>query len=274
MMTTVDRAASDRVSLGERGIALVIALLAMLVMAALGAALMLSAATESKITRNFKNNVEAFYAADAALEKAVGELRAIPDWNLVLAGSVRSAFADGTPHGQRVLGDGRTIDLAEILNDINCGKRGGCTTAALDAVTADRPWGSNNPRWQLFAWGHLRDVASTGMINSRFYVLVLVADDPSECDDNPFVDGGPIASCPSGTNVNPGAGVLMLRTEAFGPFGAHRAIEVTIARQDGTAKTPEVMPTGGTAENTGNTAGYAVSGGQGDVRILSWREAR
>jgi len=270
MMTS----APHRVLRCERGVALVIALMAMLVMAALGASLMLSAAIESKIVRNFKNNAEAFYAADAVLERAVGELRAIPDWNLVLDGRVRSAFADGEPRGARVLADGTTIDLVEIVNDLNCGKPGGCTTAALDAITVDRPWGSNNPRWQPFAWGNLTDIAPTGMISSRFYVVVLVADDPSECDDNPFVDGGPIASCPSGTNVNPGAGVLSLRAEAFGPFGTHRAVEVTVARDVGTGKNTEVMPTEDTAENSGNTAGYAASGGQGGVRILSWREAR
>ena len=29
---------------------------------------------------------------------------------------------------------------------------------------------------------------------------------------------------------NPGAGILQLRSEAFGPGGAHRAVEATIAR--------------------------------------------
>src|SRR5262249_52761974 len=105
---------SRRARSGERGVALVVALLAMLVMAAVGAALMLAAATELRITRNFRNSTEALYAADAALERVVDELRAIGDWNLLLSGSVRSSFAVGEPHGRRSMADGKTIDLDAI----------------------------------------------------------------------------------------------------------------------------------------------------------------
>jgi hypothetical protein len=253
---------------------LVVALLAMLVMAALGAALMLTAATESRITRNFRNNTEALYAADAALERVVGELRAIGDWNLLLSGTARSAFVDGEPRGLRVLPDGKTIDLAEVLNDANCRKVGGCSGAAMDAITAERPWGANNPRWRPFAWGYLSDLTPTATIKSSFYVMVMVADDPSECDDNPFVDGGAVVSCPASAKANPGAGVIEVRAEAFGPFGAHRAAELTLARADRPADRTGVMPAEGTTENYGDTASYDSGIGRAGVRILSWREVR
>jgi hypothetical protein len=256
----------------ERGVALVVALLAMVVMVGIGSALMLTAATESKITRNFRNSTAALYAADAVLEGAVDELRGVADWNQLLAGGVHSAFADGEPSGTRVLADGKTIDLGGIRNDLNCRNAGGCSSAALDAITTDRPWGANNPRWQPFAWGYLSGLLHSALADAPFYVVVFVADDPSECDDNPLVDGGAVVSCLAGSNDNPGAGVLSLRAEAFGSFGAHRVVELTVSRaQNGTDST-EVMPDEGPADNYDNTRTSTI--GQTRIRILSWREVK
>src|SRR5204863_4532134 len=111
----------------------------------------------------------------------------------------------------------------------------------------ERPWGPNNPRWQLFAYAKLNDMTPTGTINSPFYVTVMVGDDPSENDNDPLHDGTP---------ANPGAGVLALRAEAWGPRGSRKAIELTVARAgaslgDGSPPVP----------------------GQG-LRVLSWREIR
>jgi len=256
----------------ERGIALVVVLMAMVVMAATGAALVLAAATESRIARNFRNNTEARYAAEAVLARVVDELRGINDWNLLLSGNLRSTFVDGEPGGPRVLADSRTIDIGAILNDLNCRQVSNCSDAAMDAITADRPWGANNPRWQPFAWGYLKRLLPAA-IDSPFYVVVMVADDPSECDDNPLVDGGALVSCPQGVKVNPGAGVMDVRAEAFGPFGAHRVVEVTVARGVHSADVPDVMPAEASAENNGNTAGSEPGPGEA-VRILSWREVK
>jgi len=266
--------ASRREQRDERGIALVIALLATLVMVAIGSALILTATTESRITRNFKNSTEAFYAVDAVLERVVEELRAIADWNLLLGGGAHSAFADGDPNGERALADGRAIDLTAVINDLNCRNISGCSDNAMDTITAERPWGANNPRWQPFAWGYLSGLAPGVIIDSPVYVVAMIADDPSECDDNPLIDGGAIVSCPPGVTANPGAGVLAVRAEAFGPFGAHRAVELTISRVVQEAGSPELMPSETKAENRGDTAGYAVRPGQAGIRILSWREVR
>ena len=46
-----------------------------------------------------------------------------------------------------------------------------------------------------------------------------MADDPSEQDGNPYAD----------TN-----GVVTLHAEAFGPMGAHKVVEVTVARTSST----------------------------------------
>jgi len=62
----------------ERGLALIIALLAMTLMLALGGALVLLTSSETVIAANFRGGHEAFYAADAAFERALAGLRSVP----------------------------------------------------------------------------------------------------------------------------------------------------------------------------------------------------
>ena len=59
--------------------------------------------------------------------------------------------------------------------------------------------------------------------------MLLVADDPSEYDNNPLRDG--LGPCAQGqvSECNPGTGALAPRAEAFGPFGAHKTLELTIS---------------------------------------------
>lgn len=206
----------------ERGAALITALMAMLLLSALGLALVLSTSTETMITGNFRHGQEALYAADAGIERVMDDLLTVPDWNNILKGSVRSAFVDGTPSGSRTLGDGTTIDLTEATNVVNCGKVATCTTAEMDAVTADRPWAANNPRWVLYAYGPLNTIVPTGTVNSSMYVIVWVADDQSENDNDPLTDGN--------ATTNPGSGVLAMHAEAYGFGGARKMIEVTVAK--------------------------------------------
>jgi hypothetical protein len=206
----------------EDGVALMIAMMAMLLMTALGVALVLTTSSETIIATNFRNSGEGLYAADAVLERAIDDLLTVPDWNQLLAGSVQSAFIDGLPSGQRTLVDGSTIDLQQALNMANCRKVTTCSAADMDLTTTERPWAANNPRWQLYAYSNLSALMPTESVNSAYYVIVMVADDPSETDNNPLLDG-------VGT---PGAGVLALRAEAFGPRGAHKVVEMTVSRTD------------------------------------------
>lgn len=225
---------SHHAARSERGIALIIALMAMTLMIALGTALILTTVTETKITTNFRNNSESLYAADAGLERALDDLLTIPDWNNLLNGNSKSALVDGAPTGMRTLADGTVLNLDEVLSMANCQKVTPCSGADLQAVTIERPWGLNNPQWQLFAYGKLNDIMPQGGINSPYYVVVMVGDDPSENDGDPLHDG--VAPCPAGQIVgcNPGSGVLSMRAEAFGPRGNHKVIELTIARTDTT----------------------------------------
>jgi type IV pilus assembly PilX-like protein len=206
----------------ERGVSLLIVLMATLLMSALGLGLVLSTSTETMISSNFSNTEEALYAADAGIERVMDDLLTVPDWNTILAGSTRSAFVDGPPSGGRTLADGTTVNLTEATNMANCGKLTTCSDTDMDTNSDDRPWGENNPRWQLYAYGPLNNIVPTGTVNSNTYVIVWVGDDQSENDNDPTIDGN--------DQTNPGMGVLALHAEAFGPRGTHKFIEVTVAR--------------------------------------------
>jgi hypothetical protein len=212
----------------ENGIAMVLAMMAMLLMTALGVALVLTTSSETMIAGNYRNGSEALYAADAVLERAMDDILTVPDWNKLLDGSTQSAFVDGLSLSTtRTLSDGSTIKVDEALNMANCQKVTACSAADLVAITTERPWGANNPRWQPYAFGNVRDMLpSTDTINSDYYVLLMVADDPSEDDGDPLKDG--VAA------TNPGKGVIAMRAEAFGPRGAHKVIEATLARTNTT----------------------------------------
>jgi hypothetical protein len=206
----------------EQGVALIIAMMATLLLTALGLGLVMMTSTETTITGNYANSQEALYAADAAIERVMDDLLTVPDWNSILQGSTRSAFIDGSPSGNRTMSDGTTLDLTQATNMANCGKITTCSDADMDAATEDRPWGENNPRWNLYAYGPLNQIVPTGTVNSNMYVVVWVGDDQSENDDDPTVDGS--------DQTNMGSGVLALHAEAFGPRGTHKYIEVTVAK--------------------------------------------
>lgn len=215
----------------ERGVAMIIAMMAVLLMSALGIALVLTTTTETRIAGNFRDGHEALYAADAAVERVMQDLLTVPDWNTVLSGANTSAFIDGPAAGPRTLPNGDVIDLTEATNMLSCGKLTACSLAELDTRTDDRPWGPNNPRWQLYAYGPMNDIIPTETVNSNMYVIVWVGDDPADCDNNPLVDGG-VHQAPCTNNI--GAGVISLVAHAYGPSGARRVIEVTVARTDTT----------------------------------------
>src|SRR5438874_13131599 len=94
----------------EDGIALIVALMAMMLMTALGAALILTTSTEMMITANYRNGQEGLYAADGALERAMDDILTVPDWNNLLNGSTQSAFIDVPPNGHRKIPAGTLID--------------------------------------------------------------------------------------------------------------------------------------------------------------------
>ena len=209
----------------ERGAALVVSLMAMLLLSALGLALVMTTMTETKIAANYTNSAEAMYAADAAIERAIQDVLTVADWNSMLDGTAKSAFVDGTP-GSRTVHGGFTFNLNEATNLMNCGKTTTCSTSEMDTTTEDRPWGTNNPRWQLYAYGPVNNFMPTAVLNSTLYVIVWVADDPSETDNDPTKDGNVM--------TNAGTGVITLRAAAYGANGVNRIVDVTLTRTDST----------------------------------------
>jgi hypothetical protein len=215
---------------------LVIALLAMVLLTALGMSLTLMTSTEARVSAVYRDGLEALYAVDAAVERAIADLATEPDINRLLTGLVASAFNDGRP-GWRTWPDGTSVDLRQLTAMVSCGQIV-CSDADLDAYSEERPWGRNNPRWQLYAYGPLANLAPDVAGSSRVYVVVWIADDPSENDGQPLLDGE------MGEGENIGRGRLSVLAHGYGSAGARRVIEATVAR-NGTR-----------------------------ARILSWREIR
>jgi hypothetical protein len=197
---------------GARGSSLVIAIVAAALLSAFGLALALLTSTEMMIAASYATGQELSYAAEAGLEIAAQELRLVPDWNVALAGTSRSTWVDGDPTTPHLLEDGSPLSLGEATNLANCAKPSACSSADMDQIAYARTWGSNNPRWQLFAFGPF----------NHAYVAVWVGDDAGENDGNPLLDGL--------LGTNPGAGIIALRSEAFGAGGGHTVLEATVHR--------------------------------------------
>jgi hypothetical protein len=205
-----------------RGAALVAAIMTMMLMCAMGAALALNAAAAMSVAAAFRSGEQAFYAADGGLERALADLRALPDWSIALNGAARSTFGDGPPAGLRRLPDGTSIDVDQLLSFANCGAAIGCSTGAT-AASEDRPASFNSPGWQPFADGPVGDLLPGGSIRSPFYVVVMVRGDQVVAGQDSHQEAG--ASAESRPDE-----LIELRSEAFGPFGTHRVLVMTLAR--------------------------------------------
>lgn len=197
----------------EDGTALIIALMATMLLTALGMTLVLTSNTETMISANYRNSQEALYAADAAVERVVQDLLMIPRWNDILtAGSpaqlayTRSGFIDTTTTVS-IPNSGQSINLITATQNLQ---------SSTDTMNL---WGPNNPAWRLFAYGRMQDILPNNAIDSGMYLAVWVADDPADNDSNPSAD------------VN---GTLTLHAEAYGPSGTRKVIEVTVARTSST----------------------------------------
>jgi hypothetical protein len=200
----------------DEGSALIIALMAMMLLTALGAAVVMVSTTETRISGNYRDSQAALYAADAAVERVVQDLLLIPRWNDILNGTTQSSFTSGGMSSTITLPTGGTLTLC-------CGTNTATGQLQSDTDTLNL-WGPNNPQWKLFAWGPLGDMLPNNQIDSPMYVAVWVADDPADGTGG-VVDGDPLA------DVN---GTLTLHAEAIGPSGTRKVIEVTVARTSST----------------------------------------
>src|SRR4051812_39516651 len=204
----------------QRGIALILVVLVTTFLAALGLGLALAVFMDRLATGNMTGSVAMLYAADAGIEFAASELARASSMDLVLSGINQSGFTDGPPSGLRDVPGGGTVDLTAMTNALNCGRSTSCSSAQMNANTKERPWGSNNPQWQLFAYGPMSRFTQLAR-PAPCYLAVWIGDDPRERDGNPLVDE-------PGEGV-PGHGIVRVHAEAFGLAGTRRAIEAELA---------------------------------------------
>jgi len=203
------------------GIALVVTLLVMMLLSIVGLSLALITMTEERVATAFRNRSEVFYAADAMLERVVEELTLIADWNLVLSGSLTSSLVD--PLGATAWPDDLAPTAAIATAMLQCNKPA-CSSSDVERSTQERPWGSNNPRWQLFAYGPFDRQSPSGALESPVYVAAWVGDDASENDGDPWIDGD------ERSGPNPGRGVVEVIVQAYGRARDHQVIEATLTR--------------------------------------------
>jgi hypothetical protein len=216
----------------ERGVALILVLLSMVLLSALAAALLLVIGTETLVAAHHRDAAEALYAADAALERALADIIPAGDWNRLLASpdGLRAETPSAFSGGALVFpsSGGPAIDLARETSALNCPQAvprpAVCADAQMDAIIIQRPWGANNPRFRLYAWGALGSLARPS-VDSPFVVAVWVADDPAEVDGDPSRDGSGDGSA--------GAGVIQVRASSFGPGGVRSSVVATVSRTGG-----------------------------------------
>jgi Tfp pilus assembly protein PilX len=198
----------ERIFLPEQGTVLIATLLLLTLLGTLGAALALTVSTESVTAANYEAGQRALYAADAGVERTVGELRALASWRSMPGPASTSGsadFNDGLSFA--VAPDGANLDFAQLT------ARRQTESNALYPNTADRP------AWRLFAHATMNQITADS-VNASPYVIVWVADDPDDLDGDPAID----------TND-----VVMVHAEAFGVRGGRRAIEATIQREEAMA---------------------------------------
>lgn len=228
----------------EDGIALIMVVLVTAFLSALGLGVLLAVFMDRLATGNMAGSVAMLYAADSAIELTARDLARINDWDAVLTGAERSSFTDGDAAGVRGLPGGGTVDLTITTNMLNCGRSTNCTSTQMNVSSQERPWGANNPRWRLFAYGPMQQL--TALVRPEpCYLAVWVGDDGREQDGDPLAD--------EANEHEPGHGIVRVHAEAFGFAGSRRALEAELLR---------VCP--------GGEAAGCLPG----IRVQSWTEMR
>ena len=184
-------------SSGERGTALVTVLMVTTLVGSLAAAVVFVVMTDSLASANHGAARHALYAADAALEATLGELR-LADWRVLPGGAVSARLWDDAQAPRAP--DGTTLDLARLSLE---------RQAESDEIFTASP---NRPVWHLFGHAPFQDLVP-GTVAPPAYLLVWLQDDGDEGDGDGERDSND---------------VLVVRAEAFGASGAHRSVQATV----------------------------------------------
>jgi Tfp pilus assembly protein PilX len=211
----------------ERGAVLVLVLLVMALIGTLGLGVVALSNTETAIASNYRIAAQTLYAADAGAARALADLGSLANWSDALAGTATSpTFFD--PVQRPTLPWGEAVDVDTLTSAVQ---------RQLDRVG---DWGTDNPVWRLFASGSIESATGASPAPDPAYLMVWIADDPTDGDGDPLVDSNH---------------VVRLLSRAFGRNRAARAVMLTVAR---------IEPAG----DGGDPAGLA------GLRILTWREVR
>ncbi len=227
----------------ERGIALIMVILFTAFLSVLGLGHLLAVFMDRLATGNVTGSVAMLYAADAGIELAARDLAETPDWDAVLSGSTQGSFRDGAPGGARELPGRGSVDLTAATNMLNCRESSNCTADQMNANSRERPWGFNNPRWQLYAYGPIEQLAPL-LRPASGYLVVWVADDAREQDGDPGSDA---------VGEESGHGIVRVHSETFAAGGSRRVIQAELTRAC-----------------RGEAAGACLPA----IRVKSWQELR
>jgi hypothetical protein len=237
----------------DDGVALLLALVLLCLVAALGSALVGLTTTERAMAGNQEMGARGRYAADALAERVVLDLSSVPDWNPILAGVSSSSFFDEAAATSTPGLD--PLDLSGL-------------TAALQGVTDEASIvGADTPVWRLFAAGTLAALTGMPRAGPPVFLAAWVADDDADGDGAPGVDAN---------------GTVEIRAEAFGASGVRQAVQITLRR--GALYSPETPPgeaggpdaardADGLASIMRDESGIPASA-PGPVRVLTWRDVR
>jgi hypothetical protein len=191
----------------ERGAALLITLLTVLLVGAVAAVLIAVSISETTIAGAHRHAAEAAYAAEAGLERALRDLDVLPDWSVVLLpppANVLATFADGQQFP--IAPDGRELDVAALL---------AARQATSNTQYPPSMFGANTPQWRLYGSSALAALVPSGTPVQPAYVLIWVADDAEDNDGDASVDGNQ---------------KLLVFADAYASGGARRSIAAVIAR--------------------------------------------
>lgn len=198
--------------------AVLTALLATLLLTALGVAIALLGIEESMLSLHERTASALRNAASAGAQLALADLRLAPSWDPLLAmaavpavSAVPGRFLDSTL-APPAPWSGAPIDLV-------------AATAALQAATvASRGPADASQAWLLYLSGPLaRAAPSAGA--GPWYIAVWIADDKADIDGDPTVDSN---------------GLLSVHAAAYGPADASVSVDLTLRR----------LPSGGVAVAT------------------------
>jgi len=201
----VTSAVECHLSRGERGTALLCALVVTALLTTLGASLVVVVVGETLVGAYHRGSQQSLYAADAGVERAIGELRRLSTWQGVPAPASSSGFADFNDGALAPeLADGTILDLAQLTAD----RQGESDTFYPNA--------SDRPQWRLFGHASLDRMIADDAGSAPPYVVVWVADDPDDLDGDPARDSND---------------VVIVRSHAFGVRASSRSVEATIVRR-------------------------------------------